>query len=135
VFTGDHVINGDGALVEHVPEYLESLDHLNACGPRVIFPGHGNPMRDPAAVISSQAAAIRDREGRILAALGAGAATVGEVVERVYPGLDRALYFSAAENIGAHLRKLSGDGRVALPEGAVEWSAQVSLVSSGREDV
>ena len=134
VFTGDHVINGDSALVEHVPEYLESLEHLNSCGPRVMFPGHGNPMRDPNTVITVQVAGIRDRESRILAALDAGARTVGEVVERVYPGLDRALYFSTAENVGAHLRKLSSDGLVALPEGAVEWSAHVNLVRSGPEE-
>ena len=84
-------------------------------------------------MITAQAAAIRDRESRILAALEAGATTVGDVVERVYPGLDRALYFATAENIGAHLRKLSGDGRVALPEGTVEWAAEVTLVSSGQE--
>ena len=134
VFTGDHVVNGDSTLVEHVPEYLVSLEHLAICGPRIIFPGHGNPMRDPGAVIAAQAAGIRDRESRILAALDAGAHTVGELVERVFPGLDRALYFATAENIGAHLRKLSGDGVVALPGGAVEWSARVHLVRSGREE-
>ena len=133
MFTGDHVINAEATLIEHLPEYLESLGRMAGRGLQVLFPGHGNPMRDPDAVIETQLAGIRDREERIIASLTDGARSVGEIVERVYPGLDRTLYFSTAENVGAHLRKLSGDGMVALPEASVEWSARVVLVGSDQE--
>jgi len=130
MFTGDHIINAPSALVEHLPEYLDSLCRLQESGLRILFPGHGNPIRDPEAVLQGQITGVRDREEKVLAALGDGARSVGEVVARVYPGLDRTLFFSAAENIGAHLRKLSDDGLVALPEGAVEWSARVHLLDA-----
>jgi len=134
MFTGDHIINAPSALVENVPEYLDALHRLQESGLRILFPGHGNPMRDPEAVLRAQIAGVRDREEKVLAALDGGARSVGEIVARVYPGLDRTLFFSAAENIGAHLRKLSDDGLVALPEGAVEWSARVHLVDAAPEE-
>jgi hypothetical protein len=48
----------------------------------------------------------------VLAAIDGGAASVDEIVARVYPGLAEALLPAATETVHAHVRKLLDEGRV-----------------------
>lgn len=125
LFSGDHVIGGSTAVIEDLTEYLESLERLRGTGLSVVYPGHGDPIRDPERVLSEYIAHRLEREEEILAALRRGASTVGEVVDIVYAGVDRALHFAAAQSVGAHLRKLVDDGVVTLPDGAAEWGSRI----------
>jgi len=132
LFSGDHVIGGSTVVIEDLQEYLQSLERLRGTGLSVIYPGHGDPIRDPDRILTEYVEHRHRREDEIVAALRAGATTVGEIVETVYEGVDRALHFAAAQSVGAHLRKLVDDGTVTLPDGAAEWGSHIRYLPEER---
>ena len=117
LFTGD-LIAGAGTVIVgdgrgELAEYMASLRRVAALEPRHLLPGHGPPVDDAGAKIDEYLEHRLLRERQIVDALGAGPATVRQVVERVYPELPAALVEMAARNVRAHLGKLEDDGRVA----------------------
>ena len=130
LFTGDHVMGGSTVVIEDLGAYLESLQRLQTIELRLLHPGHGPDIDDPQAVIADYIEHRLDRERQILGAMGAGAATVGEIVEVVYSDVDPQLHPIAAHSVAAHLRKLDQEGRVAFG-GAAEWGAWARLEEAG----
>lgn len=128
LFSGDHIMGGSTVVIEDLAAYLDSLRSVIALRPVRIHPGHGPDIDDPIRVTREYIEHRLQRELQILAALRAGAATVGGVVEVVYGDVPRQLHPAAALSVGAHLRKLSDEGRVALPEGTAEWRSPVCLI-------
>jgi glyoxylase-like metal-dependent hydrolase (beta-lactamase superfamily II) len=129
LFTGDHVIGGSTVVVEHMPEYLDSLQRLRGLDLKVMYPGHGSVIRDPGGVLDYYLEHRMQRERQILAAVRNGATTLGAVVAAVYAEVDRSLHFAAAQSVGAHLRKLADEGLVEIPMGADDWGAPVQAGS------
>lgn len=127
LFSGDHVIGGSTVIVEHMGEYMASLERLRNTGLKRLLPGHGPIIRNPDAVLDEYLAHRRERERQILAAVREGAATIGRIVERVYREVDPALWPLAARSVGAHLRKLADDGELQIPHGSDDWSSPVEL--------
>ena len=123
LFTGDHIMGGSTVMVEDMTLYLESLRRVQRLRPAVIYPGHGPIVDDPARVIAEYLAHRLERESQILAAVRAGATTVGEVVGRVYAAVDPVLHPAAAISVEAHLRKLADEGLVRYSGGG--WSGAV----------
>jgi glyoxylase-like metal-dependent hydrolase (beta-lactamase superfamily II) len=105
---GTTVIADDGSL----GDYLRSLDELRAladeAGLRVVLPGHGPLLGDPAGVLDYYIAHRRERLDQVRAALAAGARTPAEVVEVVYADVDRALWPAAEQSVRAQLDYLNG---------------------------
>lgn len=126
LFTGDHIMGGSSVVVEDLGAYMRSLSRLEGLALDRIYPGHGPEIDRPAEVISWYIAHRRQREEQILDALGAGARTVGDIVEIVYVDVDRSLHPAAAFSVEAHLRKLAEDGVVRFTAGG--WSAAVEPV-------
>ena len=87
---GTTVIAGDGSL----GDYLRTLDELrslaDAAALRVLLPGHGPLLDDPAGVLDYYIAHRRERLDQVRAALAAGARTPAEIVEIVYADATRA---------------------------------------------
>lgn len=116
VFTGDVMLGeGDTTWVGEYPgavaEYLASLDRVEALGARVLYPGHGDPLRDPAAAIS------RFRRHRLLrieqvrrALAETGADDAHTLTRHVYGTLPPDLFAMAASGVEAILDYLSGSG-------------------------
>jgi len=125
LFSGDHIMSGSTVVVEHMTEYMESLARLQELDLEVIYPGHGAVIKDPAAVLEYYVVHRKEREQQILEAVRAGAATLGSVVARVYVDVEPALHFAAGQSVGAHLRKMAGEGLVEIPLGADDWSSPV----------
>ena len=123
LFTGDHIMGGSTVMVEDMKLYLESLRRVQRLEPSVIYPGHGPIVNDPARVVGEYLTHRLEREAQILAAVRAGATTVGEVVGRVYAAVDPALHPAAAVSVAAHLRKLADEGLVRFSGGG--WSGAV----------
>jgi glyoxylase-like metal-dependent hydrolase (beta-lactamase superfamily II) len=100
---GTTVIAADGSL----GDYLRTLDELRSladdAGLRVLLPGHGALLRDPAAVLDYYIAHRRERLDQVRAALAAGARTPAEVVAIVYVDVDRALWPAAEMSVRAQL--------------------------------
>ncbi len=127
LFTGDHIMGGSTVVIEDLAAYLESLRRLLPLGLARLHPGHGPMIDDPAAEIEKYIAHRLDRERQVLAALGAGAGTVGEIVAAVYAEVDPALHPIAAHSVAAHLRKLAAEGTVSFA-GRAESEARAALI-------
>jgi len=118
LFSGDTVIDGSSAMIAppegDMAAYVASLERLGSrrLRLRTIAPGHGHLIDDPAARLADYLSHRLAREAEIVAALEAGAATVEQVVARVYVDTDPVLLPAAAQTVHAHLLKLVAEGRV-----------------------
>jgi glyoxylase-like metal-dependent hydrolase (beta-lactamase superfamily II) len=105
---GTTVIAGDGSL----GAYLRTLDELRSLADtaalRVLLPGHGPLLDDPAAVLDYYIAHRRERLDQVRAALAAGARTPAEVVEIVYADTDPSVRGAAEWSVRAQLDYLNG---------------------------
>lgn len=117
VFTGDHIIGGSSVMVEDMGRYLDSLRRLQGLGLERLLPGHGEEMDDPEVVIDWYLAHRLQRHSEVWAAIRDGASTTEEVVSVVYSEVDPSLHPLAARSVGAHLRLLSEEGRIAFEGG------------------
>lgn len=114
LFTGDHIMGGSSVMVEEMGQYMRSLERLRSLELSRLYPGHGEAMDDPAAVIDWYLAHRRQREKQILQSIGRGATTVPEIVEDVYRETDSSLHPLAARSVSAHIEKLASEGLVAV---------------------
>ena len=107
VFSGDHVMGWATSLVSppdgDMGAYMQSLDRLAAERAARLYPGHGDPVADPAARIAALAAHRREREAQILSALAAGPADAPALAARIYQDTPSALLPAATRNVLAHL--------------------------------
>jgi glyoxylase-like metal-dependent hydrolase (beta-lactamase superfamily II) len=105
---GTTVIGPDGALAD----YLRTLDELRALadspGLRVLLPGHGPVLDDPAGVLDYYIAHRHERLDQIRAALAAGVRTPADIVAVVYGDTDPAVRGAAEWSVRAQLDYLNG---------------------------
>jgi hydroxyacylglutathione hydrolase len=116
LFTGDLILGGSTTVIPpddgDLAAYLASLRRLLDLDVQRIYPGHG-PVLEPARPVIEEFIAHRlERDRQILAALGAGAETVPEIVERVYRDVAPVLHPVARLSVQSHLVKLEREGRV-----------------------
>ena len=116
LFTGDTVLSTGSTIVAppdgDMAAYLASLRRLRALDVAVIFPGHGPPVEDPAALLDEYLAHRLEREDQIVALLRDGPTDVAALVARIYLGLHPGLMWAAALTVRAHLTKLEREGLV-----------------------
>lgn len=117
VFVGDMLQQGTTVVIPashggSLSAYLGSLDRLSRLTPRRAFPAHGPVIEDPQTLIGHYIKHRAEREQQVLAALESGAATVADIVTRIYPRLQPALEGFARESVLAHLIKLESEHRV-----------------------
>ena len=107
---GTTVIAPDGAL----GDYLRTLDALRAladsAGLRVLLPGHGPVLYDPAGTLEYYIAHRGERLAQVRAALAAGDRTAAEIAARVYTGVDPAVRSFAVWSVQAQLDYLASIG-------------------------
>ncbi len=126
LFCGDLLINGGTVTIPvstggDLTRYLKSLRRVAAMQPRRALAGHGDPIENPGALIRAYLGHRQLREQQILDVLGSGAATINEIVGRVYQGLSPTLDKAAAENVLAHLLKLRDEGRATHDDDESRW--------------
>ena len=116
VFSGDLVMGWATTLVSppdgDVAAFRASCRRLADLAPRVLMPGHGEPVTDPAGRIEALLAHRDARERQILAALDAAPGTPVELAGRIYTDVPRHLHPAAARNVLAHLIDLAHRGAV-----------------------
>jgi glyoxylase-like metal-dependent hydrolase (beta-lactamase superfamily II) len=107
---GTTVIAEDGSL----GDYLQTLEELRSladtAGLRVLLPGHGPLLSDPAGVIDYYIAHRRERLDQVRSAVSAGARTPAEVVAVVYADVDKSLWPAAEQSVRAQLDYLATEG-------------------------
>ena len=127
VFSGDHVMGWSSSVVAppdgDMAAYMSSLDRLMATGAARLWPGHGDPVADPAARITALARHRRDRAAAIRAALLSGPATPTDLARAIYTDTPPALLGAASLNVFAHLIEMA-ENNTAEPEGAIRFSAR-----------
>ncbi|MEJ6398875.1 MBL fold metallo-hydrolase [Yoonia sp. 208BN28-4] len=127
IFSGDHVMAWATSLVSppdgDMSDFLNSCDRLAAHPARTYFPGHGDPVHDPAHRLQTLISHRKGREAQILNALRAAPATIAELTQTIYADVSPALFPAAARNVFAHLIDLHGraivDAVPALSDDAV----------------
>ena len=116
LFSGDLILGRGSSMITYpegdVAAYLRSLDKVAALRPRLLFPGHWDPVEDPLTKIQEYRAHRLEREAQVLAAVRRGGGTARELTRRVYGDLDDQLMIAAEMTMRAHLRKLVNDGAV-----------------------
>ena len=116
VFTGDLILGRGSSMVTYpegdVAAYLRSLDRLASLHPRILFPGHWEPVEDAMGKIEEYRTHRLQREAQVLAEVRRGWGTAAELTTRVYGELDDQLMVAAEMTMHAHLRKLVDDGLV-----------------------
>jgi glyoxylase-like metal-dependent hydrolase (beta-lactamase superfamily II) len=116
IFTGDLILGQGSSMVTYpegdVAAYLRSLEKLAALQPRILYPGHWDPVPDAMAKIDEYRRHRLEREGQVLAEVRRGPGTAPELTRRVYGELDDKLMLAAEMTLRAHLRKLVADGTI-----------------------
>ena len=133
LFSGDHVMQGSTVVIAppdgDMDQYLHSLRRLRALDPPLAFiaPGHGTLLTDPAAELDAIVEHRLGREAAVSSALlGAGRATVDDLLPTVYAEVVPELLPVARFSLWAHLRKLGAEGRAVGDDPddiAAPWSA------------
>src|SRR5215471_7240347 len=123
LFTGDLILGRGSSMVTYpegdVAAYLRSLERVAELRPRMLFPGHWDPVMEADAKIAEYREHRLARERQVVDELAAGGpGTARELTERVYAAElaaqeGREQLLRAAEmTLRAHLRKLVDEGRV-----------------------
>jgi hydroxyacylglutathione hydrolase len=123
VFAGDTFMGAGDTTLVSPPEgdlaaYLRSLDRIAALDPRVLYPAHGPPIRDPAEAIDRYRRHRTERIEQVVRALRRGGPSrPDEMVDAVYgAALDPRLRAAAEGSLHAILGYLLAEGRArALP--------------------
>jgi len=102
---------GGGSLVD----YMRSLEAVAALGAKLLCPGHGPWITDPAAKLSEYAEHRRERERLLLEALDAGSRSEGDLLDAAWSDVPGSMRPAATLALRAHLEKLKAEDR--LPEG------------------
>ena len=122
LLTGDTVLGRGTTVIAqdgNLGDYLASLDRLRALADReqlrMLLPGHGPLLADPAGVLDFYIAHRQQRLAEVRGALAAGDRTPEQIVERVYADVDRSLWPAAQWSVRAQLGYLDSQGE--LPGG------------------
>ncbi len=127
LFTGDLILGRGSSMVTYpegdVAAYLRSLRRVAELEPRMLFPGHWDPVTDAMAKVEEYIVHRLARERQVVEELERGPGTAPELTRRVYEtevGDNPQLLRAAEMTLRAHLRKLVEEGRVQAAGGPEE---------------
>jgi glyoxylase-like metal-dependent hydrolase (beta-lactamase superfamily II) len=106
-------------------EYLVSLERMAGMDLRLVYPGHGEPVTDPQALIASTIEHHYKRKASVASHLGAEAKTPYEIAQEIYPKVTGYDIFLAVSEVIAHLDLVVDDGDAVIEEsdGVVHYRA------------
>lgn len=118
LFSGDLVMGWSTSLVSppdgDMTAFMASVARLGSLENKYVFyPGHGDPLHDPANRCAELISHRKGREAQILQALRDRApATADQLARQIYTDVAPALLPAAARNVLAHLIDLSERGHI-----------------------
>ncbi|MBY5314356.1 MBL fold metallo-hydrolase [Rhizobium leguminosarum] len=117
LFSGDHVMAWSTSIVAppdgSMADYMASLERLIARDDRLLLPGHGGPVTQPASFLRALKAHRLKREQAVLARVEAGDQRIAEMVKVIYRDTDPKLHGAAALSVLAHIEDLLERGEIA----------------------
>lgn len=129
MFTGDHIMQGSTVVIDDASAYLDSLYRVRDLEVDRLEPGHGDAIDDAGAAVSGYIEHRLERERQLLDAVGAGAQSVGDLVDVVYADVPVGLRPAATHQVRVQLIKLSRDGAVTFDDDRTE-RATVRITTS-----
>ncbi|MFS2177580.1 MBL fold metallo-hydrolase [Rhizobium pisi] len=117
LFSGDHVMAWSTSIVAppdgSMADYMASLDRLIMREDRLLLPGHGGQVTQPAGFLRALKAHRLKREQAVLARVQAGDGRIAEMVKVIYRDIDPKLHGAAALSVLAHIEDLVERGEIA----------------------
>lgn len=135
LFSGDLVMGWATSMVSppdgDLTDFMNSIKSLQLRSPdKLFFPGHGAPIENPSLRLQELYEHRKKREGEILSALETGLATISEITDSVYVGLDKRLIIAAKRNVLAHLIDLTSR-RICTVSKEITTNSRFTLTSKG----
>ena len=133
VFTGDHVMGWSSTIIPPpdgtLGDYLRSLELLIERGDRdqVYWPTHGPAITSPVRYARALLAHRHNRTAQILDCLRHGAATIPQLVSRIYTDTPKLLHPAAERSVLAHLIHLTEQDKVTRDPAADERADEYAL--------
>lgn len=116
VFSADHVMAWATSIVAPpdgaMSDFMASLERLLSRDDRLYLPGHGGPVKRPAAFLRGLRTHRRMRERAILERVRAGDRSIADMVRIIYRETDPRLHGAAALSVLAHMEDLVERGLV-----------------------
>ncbi|MGO7170100.1 MBL fold metallo-hydrolase [Rhizobium leguminosarum] len=117
LFSGDHVMAWSTSIVAppdgSMADYMASLKRLIERDDRLLLPGHGGPVTEPASFLKALKAHRLRREQAVLARVQAGDRQIAAMVKVIYRDTDPKLHGAAALSVLAHIEDLVERGMIA----------------------
>lgn len=106
-------------------EYLESLRRMAAMDLRLAYPGHGEPIEDPPALIERTIEHHAKRKATVASHLGSDGKTPYEIAAELYPDVSGYDIFLSVSEAVAHLDLVveDGDAEVTTTDGVTYYRA------------
>jgi glyoxylase-like metal-dependent hydrolase (beta-lactamase superfamily II) len=131
LFSGDHVMAWNTSVVAppegNMADYMSSLGRLAARDDELYMPGHGGRINQPARWVKAYLLHRQWREQAIYDAIKSGHATIEQIVNFVYRGIDDRLINAASLSVLGHVEHLIARGLVQC-EGAPTFGRRLSVV-------
>ncbi len=116
LLAGDNVLGRTTTVIVppdgHLRTYQKTLQMLTELSPRLIGPGHGEPLPDGVRVLQWYARHRVEREQQVLALLATGPKTLGRLAQAVYAGEGPDTLAAGQFMLSAHLEALLEEGRI-----------------------
>ncbi len=117
VFTGDLVLGRGSSMVTYpegnVADYLRSLDAVAGLQPKILYPGHWDPVPDAMGKLHEYRSHRLEREAQVLAEVRRSRGNTRDLTRRVYGAEVGDELIQAAEmTMRAHLKKLIDERKV-----------------------
>jgi glyoxylase-like metal-dependent hydrolase (beta-lactamase superfamily II) len=97
-------------------EYLTSLQRMAAMDLRLVYPGHGDPVTDPGALIAWTIEHHDKRKIAVAGHLGAEPKSPYQIATEIYPDAVGYDAFLAVSEVVAHLDLIVEDGEALIEE-------------------
>ena len=126
LFSGDTILGYDTVSISAPPNgdmnlYLSSLKKLNQYKLEYIAPGHGDAITNPKEKINRLIQHRLDREKQIIDLIKQGYKLDADLLDNIYPNLQKGLKNSALNQIRSHLHRLKVLNKIQLKIDQDKW--------------
>jgi glyoxylase-like metal-dependent hydrolase (beta-lactamase superfamily II) len=121
LLTGDHIMGWNSTLVPvpdgSMADYLRSLEKIIGLDHQHYLPAHGGSIADGPTYARALLAHRQMRNDQVVAAVEAGATSLNQLRQRIYPTLALPLRAAAEMTLKAHVEYLADRGHIGAAPG------------------